>query len=172
VLEFHQLGFDKVMPVSAAHGLGLETCWTWFPNSGAGLWRGTRTHRDDEEDEADEAALASTYDARDLRLDARASRAPRAAAACFAIRGRKGPGTAIRVAIVGKPTLESLTHQRSAQGPAHDGCPRSGHDHRRCRHPVLVGGARLRLVDTAGLRRPKVIGEKLEERRSAALYQL
>lgn len=166
VLEFHQLGFDKVMPVSAAHGLGVGDLLDLVSELLVQAYGEELVPiRDDEEDEADEAALASTYDARDLRLDARASSDPgELPQPVSPSEAEKGPGTAIRVAIVGKPNVgkSSLTNALlKDQRMTVSKMPGTTID--AVDTPFSWEGRDFVLVDTAGLRRPKVIGEKLEE---------
>ncbi|MGE5580316.1 MAG: ribosome biogenesis GTPase Der [Bacillota bacterium] len=169
VLEFHRLGFDKVVPVSAAHGLGVGDLLDLVSRLLVEAYGEELVPiRDDDEEEADraeEAAEALTGAPEDWRLDARADSGPGELPQPVSpdATGR-GPGAAIRVAIVGKPNVgkSSLTNALlKDQRMTVSKMPGTTID--AVDTPFSWDGRDFVLVDTAGLRRPKVIGEKLEE---------
>lgn len=163
VLEFHQLGFDKVMPVSAAHGLGVGDLLDLVSRLLVDAYgEELMPIEDDDEEEADEDFAG---DDDDLRLDTRADSGPgELPQPASPSEAGRSPGSAIRVAIVGKPNVgkSSLTNALlKDQRMTVSKMPGTTVD--AVDTPFSWEGRDFILVDTAGLRRPKVIGEKLEE---------
>ena len=148
VLEFHSLGFERVVPVSAAHGLGVGDLLDLISEILVDTYGEELIPSDDEEEfeihvsedegEEDETALPREDEA--------------------------GFGGAIRVAIVGKPNVGKSSLVNALLGDQRmtvSSMPGTTID--AVDTPFSWNDRDFVLVDTAGLRRPKVIGEKLEE---------
>jgi GTP-binding protein len=122
-LEFYQLGFEKVLPISAAHGLGIGD-------------------------------LLDTLV--DLLVETYGEELPPG--------GQEAESSAIRVAIVGKPNVGKSSLVNALLGDQRmTVSTRPGTTVDAVDTPFTWEGAEFVLVDTAGLRRPKAIGQKLEE---------
>ncbi len=139
-LEFHRLGFDQVVPVSAAHGLGvgdlLETLTEMLVKT-YGEELVEAEPRPSAEGETGEEEPAEQEPAEDK---------------------------AIRVAIVGKPNVGKSSLVNAILGDQRMTVSKMpGTTVDAVDTPFAWEGEDFVLVDTAGLRRPKVIGEKLEE---------
>ena len=148
VLEFHSLGFEKVMPVSAAHGLGVGDLLDLISEMLVSTYGEELTPEEDEDefkfparsDESEEGELAP----------------PR--------QEDTGYGGAIRVAIVGKPNVGKSSLVNALLGDQRMTVSKMpGTTIDAVDTPFSWNEKDYVLVDTAGLRRPKVIGEKLEE---------
>ncbi len=132
-LEFYRLGFPEVLPASAAHGLGVGDLLDRLLEIRDEL-RG-KTVRGQQE-EAGESGSDSACE----------------------------PGLPIRVAVVGRPNVGKSSLVNALLGDLRMTVSvRPGTTVDAVDTPITWEGTRFVLVDTAGLRRPKVIGEKLEE---------
>jgi len=162
--EFHQLGWQETHPISAIHGRGvadlLDTIvWALPPES--------ESERERKRREAEEAELSAEEAA---VMDAGADSAGDEAAepAAYVLDDRPA-----RIAIVGRPNvgksslLNALLGQERAIVSDIPGTTRDAID-----TPLSWAGRELRLVDTAGIRRPGKVASGPAAERFATLRAL
>ncbi|HHX27389.1 MAG: ribosome biogenesis GTPase Der [Bacillota bacterium] len=177
--DFYELGFEDVYPVSAAHGLGVGDLLDRLLE----IMGGDRSEERDPRrtgGPANAGAKAGAEAGVKVGVEAGAETGAKAGVKVgVEVRGdarRKGGddgeesegplivGAAIRVAIVGKPNVGKSSLVNALLGDKRmtvSTVPGTTVD--AVDTPFRWGDRDFVLIDTAGLRRPKVIGEKLEE---------
>lgn len=151
-LEFYRLGFEDVWPVSAMHGLGVGDLLDRV------LDVLERAYGEEPEDAPEDSADEGDDGGEEEQEVGGEGAGPEAEDAL-------GPeDRAIRVAIVGKPNVGKSSLVNALLGDNRmTVSTRPGTTVDAVDTPFRWGDTDFVLVDTAGMRRPKVIGEKLEE---------
>jgi GTP-binding protein len=179
--ELFRLGVDRVLPVSAAHGRGidelLETCFAALPTA---LQDGARAAavEDDENAPLDDDALERALDDAESELDALERDGPRAdddaddvaddddndAPAPAKSKLLRAVPEVLRIAVVGKPNAGKSSFVNKLLGEdRHLVSDMPGTTMDAVDSFVEYGGARFRVIDTAGIRRKRSISARVEQ---------
>jgi GTP-binding protein len=179
--ELFQLGVDRVLPVSAAHGRGidelLETCFAALPEA---LQEGARAAavEDDENAPLDDETLERALDDAESELDALEGDGEgkrtddddvdvddeEAAPEKPTSRLLRAVPEVLRIAVVGKPNAGKSSFVNKLLGEErHLVSDMPGTTMDAVDSFVEYGGARFRVIDTAGIRRKRSISARVEQ---------